>query len=127
MCAGRRAAFVCLIGCLAGPCSRDHGSPGVVVYNSQSTGSTLVRDAYLAAHPDLPAANVLDLNSATIAKRADVSYAEFVTYIRDPIRAYLTVAGDPTPAGIVSICLIPGCRTASSTRITRWSATTHRH
>ena len=80
----------------------------LVVYNSRSADGQTVLNAYLAAHPDLPAANVFDLNSAAMAGRADVTYAEFIADIRNPIRAYLDQLGDPAPEGIVSLCLIRG-------------------
>src|SRR5207247_5113596 len=75
------------------------------VYNSDASYATTLKDAYLAAHPGIPAANVLDLNSATL-NVADVTYAQFVSLIRNPIRNYLNLAGPPDPAGIVAIVLI---------------------
>ncbi len=80
----------------------------LVVYNSQAADATLIKDAFLAAHPGIPAANVFDLNDASIAGVADLSYADFVSKIRDPIRTYLNLAGDPSAASIISILLIRG-------------------
>src|SRR5687767_7983236 len=57
----------------------------LVVYNSQAAGATTVKNSYLAAHPTIPAANVFNLNDATIAGVADVSYADFINKIRNPI------------------------------------------
>ncbi len=80
----------------------------LVVHNSPSADCAVVLAAYLAAHPDIPLSNILDLNSTTLVGVANVTYAEFVQQIRNPIRAYLDLPGDPTPAGIVSIVLIHG-------------------
>ena len=80
----------------------------LVVYNSQATDASTVLSAYLAAHPDIPAANLLDLNDVALTGKADVSYTEFVNQIRKPIRDYLNLAGDPTPGSIISIVLIKG-------------------
>lgn len=80
----------------------------LVVYNSWSTDAIAVRDAYLAAHPDIPSANILDLNDSIIADVPDVSYSDFVLRIRDPIRNYIDAAGDPQAADLVSIVLIRG-------------------
>ena len=80
----------------------------LVVHNSQAADAATVLNAYLTAHPGIPAANVFNLNDATIAGVADVTYTDFVNKIRNPIRAYLDQAGDPTPAGIISILLIKG-------------------
>lgn len=80
----------------------------LVVYNSQAADASSVLNAYLAAHPDIPAANVLDVNDATIAGVANVTYADFVNKIRNPIRTYLNRPGDPTPIGVISIVLIKG-------------------
>lgn len=80
----------------------------LVVYNSLSADATSVLAAYQAAHPGLPAANVVDLYSSAIADRADITYAEFIAHVREPVRGYLNLPGDPTPEGIISICLIRG-------------------
>lgn len=77
----------------------------LVVYNSAAAGATDLKDAYLAAHPGIPAANVLDLNSATL-DRADVTHAQFATLIRNPIRNYLLSMAGSAPQQIVSIVLI---------------------
>ncbi len=79
----------------------------LVVYNSAATDATALKNAYLAAHPGIPTANVLDLNDATLlANPANLTYAQFKTSIRDPIRAYLTGGFGPTPQTIISIVLI---------------------
>lgn len=79
----------------------------LVVYNSPAAGATQLKDAYLAAHPGIPAANVVDLNSAVlVANPADLTYQQFVDHIRTPIRNYLSLAGAPTPQGIIAIVLI---------------------
>ncbi len=80
----------------------------LIVYNSQAADAATVLNAYLTSHPDIPAVNVFDLNDATIAGVPDITYADFVNRIRDPIRAYLDQAGDPTSTGIISILLIKG-------------------
>jgi hypothetical protein len=77
----------------------------LVVYSSNSTDGTVLKDYYLAAHPGIPAANVLDLNNALL-NAPDISYSNYVTLVRDPIRAYLLLAGPPAPEDIVSICII---------------------
>lgn len=80
----------------------------LVVHNSQSPGAATVLSAYLAAHPTIPPANVFDLNDATIAGVADVTYPDFITRIRDPIRNHISAAGAPAPDELVSIVLIRG-------------------
>jgi uncharacterized protein (TIGR03790 family) len=80
----------------------------LVVYNSQSADALDVTDAYLLAHPDIPSANIFDLNDATIANTADISYSDFVGKIRNPIRSFINASGAPAPADIVSIVLIHG-------------------
>lgn len=80
----------------------------LVVHNSPSADSAIILDAYLTAHPEIPAENVLDLNDPALAGVADVSYTEFIDKIRDPIRTYLDLAGDPSATSIVSIVLIKG-------------------
>ena len=77
----------------------------LVVYNSAFAEGTTLKDAYLAHHPGIPAANVLDLNNAAIPA-ADLTRAQFNAMIRDPIRNHLLAAGDPTPEGIIAIVLI---------------------
>lgn len=77
----------------------------LVVYNSAAPDATTLKEAYLAAHPGIPSANVLDLNHATL-NAADLSYANFVNLIRTPIRNYLLQPGNPTPQEIVSMVLI---------------------
>jgi uncharacterized protein (TIGR03790 family) len=80
----------------------------LVVYNSQSTDAVVVKDAYLLAHPGIPSTNVFDLNDPFIADMADVSYSDFVSKIRDPIRSFLAAGGSPDASDIVSIVLIRG-------------------
>lgn len=109
-------ARACLLTILAMTCafSTPSAAKGVitesqvlVVYNGAATNATALKDAYLAVHPAIPAANVLNLNSAVLAANpADLTYQQFKDEIRDPIRNYLSAAGDPTPEGIVSIVLI---------------------
>ncbi len=77
----------------------------LVVYNSASADAVALKNSYLAAYPAIPAANVLDLNNAALLV-ADISYANFVSQIRDPIRNYILAAGAPEPADIVVILLI---------------------
>jgi hypothetical protein len=77
----------------------------LVVYNSNSPDGTVLKNHYLAAHPGIPAANVVDLNNALL-NTPDISYANYLTLIRNPIRAYLSLAGPPDAANIVAICLI---------------------
>jgi hypothetical protein len=80
----------------------------LVVYNSQSSGAQSIVDAYLQAHPQIPAANVLDLNDVTIAGTADISYANYIARVRNPVRDYLDLAGGPDANSIVSILLVRG-------------------
>jgi len=77
----------------------------LVVYNSAADGAEEVLAAYIAAHPDIPPENLLDLDNPALAV-ADVSYADFKALIRDPIRSYLNLPGNPTPSGIISIVLL---------------------
>jgi len=98
----------CWILATAGPAGAIAPSQVLVVFNSASTDAGAVKDAYLAAHPDIPAANVLDLNRPSLANRATITYAEFVSGIRDPIRSYLNSGSGPTPSGIIAITLIRG-------------------
>lgn len=77
----------------------------LVVYNSAAIDATALKDYYLAAHPGIPAANVLDLNNAAL-NVADLTYAQFVSQVRDPIRNYLLLAGAPDPPDIISIVLV---------------------
>lgn len=83
----------------------------LVVYNSPSPGASEILSAYLATHPGIPAdpgQNVFDLNDSSLAGMADVSYAEFITKIRDPIRAYFNASGTPSASSIIAIVLIRG-------------------
>jgi uncharacterized protein (TIGR03790 family) len=77
----------------------------LVVYNSASVDAVALRDSYLATHPLIPAANVLDLNDASLLT-ADISQADFVSKVRDPIRNYLAATGAPQPQDIVAIALL---------------------
>ncbi len=79
----------------------------LVVFNSQAAEATALKDAYLAAHPGIPAENVVDLNSdVLVANPADLTYAQFTAEIRDPVRDYLLIPGSPEPQEIVTIVLI---------------------
>jgi hypothetical protein len=77
----------------------------LVVYNSAATDATTLKNAYLAAHPGILAVNVLNLNNAAL-NVADLTYAQFVSLVRNPIRAYLAAAGAPDPPDIIAIVLI---------------------
>jgi hypothetical protein len=77
----------------------------LVVYNSASADAVALRNSYLAAHPQIPAANVLDLNDTSLLT-ADISQADFVSKVRDPIRNYLAATGAPQPQDIVAIALL---------------------
>jgi len=77
----------------------------LVVYNAASADGTALKNSYLAAHPGIPAANVLALNNPGLLV-GDVLYSTFVSSIRNPIRNHLSAPGDPTPEGIVAIVLI---------------------
>ncbi|MCB9854923.1 MAG: hypothetical protein H6818_04490 [Phycisphaerales bacterium] len=77
----------------------------LVVYNSTAAGSDEVLHAYISAHPDLPPENILDLNNAAISG-ADLTWTQFSTLVRAPIRDYLNAPGNPTPQGIISILLL---------------------
>ena len=77
----------------------------LVVYNSVAPDATVLKDAYLAVHPDIPAENVFDINDPALIV-SDLTRAQFVSLVRDPIRSYLNQSGPPTPAGIVAIVLI---------------------
>ena len=76
----------------------------LVVYNSAATGSEDVLHAYIAAHPDLPPENILDLNNAALSG-ANLTFAQFSTMVRGPIRDYLDAPGDPTARSIISILI----------------------
>ncbi|UCG15341.1 MAG: hypothetical protein JSV19_08575 [Phycisphaerales bacterium] len=77
----------------------------LVVYNSASPEAVTLKNTYLSAHPGIPAANLLDLNDASLLL-ANITQAAFVTKVRDPIRAYLAAAGDPQPSDIIVILLL---------------------
>jgi len=77
----------------------------LVVYNSTAAEAATLKDAYLAAHPDIPAANVLDLNNSLLVT-SDLTYAQFTANVRDPIRSFLLQPGSPSPEGIIAIVLI---------------------
>lgn len=78
----------------------------LVVYNAQSAEAIMLKDAYLAAHPGIPAgSNVLALDDASLLT-ADLSYADFVTKVRTPIRDHIEAVGYPEPADILSIVLV---------------------
>lgn len=77
----------------------------LVVYNSAASGAEEVLHAYIAAHPDLPPENLLDLNNPAIAG-ADMSYNDFATLVRSPIRSYILAPGAPSAQDIVAILLL---------------------
>lgn len=77
----------------------------LVVFNGQASGANEVLQAYIAAHPDLPPENILNLDNALITG-PDLSWSDFTMMIRDPIRSYLSAPGDPTPEGIIAIVLL---------------------
>ncbi|MCG8408189.1 MAG: hypothetical protein MI923_23565 [Phycisphaerales bacterium] len=88
-----------------GPGDDMDGDDVLVVYNSVSPEAIALKNSYLVAHPDIPAANVLDLDDDSLVV-ADLSYADFVTKIRNPIRSYLSLPGQPGPSDIIAIVLI---------------------
>lgn len=103
-----RSLFV--LASIAGPAaqvSRADIAPSqvLVVYNAANADSTAVANAYLAAHPDIPAQNVVALNNVAISQ-PQITYAQFTSLIRDPIRAHLLAAGPPDPSGIIAIVLM---------------------
>ncbi|HRX86791.1 MAG TPA: hypothetical protein P5572_17330, partial [Phycisphaerae bacterium] len=75
----------------------------LVVYNSASADGTALRTAYLAAHPGIPTTNILDLNDASLLV-PDLTYANFVSKLRTPIRNHLNATG--TAQSIVAIALL---------------------
>ncbi len=77
----------------------------LVVFNSAFADAVPLKNAYLAARPGIPPANVFDLNDPTLTL-ADTTYANFVSKIRTPIRNYLSLVGPPAPSDIVVILLI---------------------
>lgn len=77
----------------------------LVVYNSASAEATTLLGDYLAVHPGIPSAHVLDLANAALLV-ADVTQTQFVTDIRDPIRTHLTALGATGPQDIVVILLL---------------------
>lgn len=79
----------------------------LVVYNSPSPDAQEVLEAYLAAHPDIPRQNLLDLGNPALAGVADIDYAGFAEDIRDPIRRHL-MRDERRLTGIKCILLIRG-------------------
>ena len=77
----------------------------LVVYNSASADGTALKNSYLAAHPGIPANHVFNLNDASLLV-SQVTYADFVAKIRNPIRNYLTSLGAAELQSIISIVLI---------------------
>lgn len=77
----------------------------LVVYNSASAEGTALKNSYLAAHPGISAANVVDLNNPLLIT-FDLTSAQFINSVRDPIRNHLLVAGPPAPSDIIAIVLI---------------------
>jgi len=81
----------------------------LVVYNSAAPEGTILKNDYLAAHPGIPAANVLDLNNPTmlaVMPPGGLLYSQFVAWVRDPIRNYLNQPGPPDAGDIIAIVLI---------------------
>jgi hypothetical protein len=79
----------------------------IVVYNSAAAEATALKDAYLAAHPGIGAAQVLDLSSKVLVDNpADLTYADFKQEVRDPVRAFLAGGVGFSPQSIVCIVLI---------------------
>ncbi|HUN80434.1 MAG TPA: hypothetical protein VMV81_02880 [Phycisphaerae bacterium] len=101
-----RSSVFFLLGLSIGAAVRADVLPNqvLVVYNSQAFTATTLKNYYLAAHPGIPAANVLDLNDTTWAN--EFSYADFITHVRNPIRNYFSLPGSPSPSQIIAICLI---------------------
>ena len=77
----------------------------LVVYNAASADAVALKNTYLAAHPGIPAANVLALNDATLLT-SDLTYTDFVNDVRNPIRSFLSAPGAPDAADIIAIVLI---------------------
>lgn len=77
----------------------------LVVYNSASADGTALKNSYLSAHPSIPANHVFDLNDASLLV-PDITYANFITKIRTPIRNHLNVLGPAELQSIISIVLI---------------------
>lgn len=79
----------------------------LVVHNSAFAEGTALKNQYMNAHPGIPALNVCDLNNASMPA-ADLTYAQFISLVRNPIRSYLQTPGGgrPTPRSIVAIVLI---------------------
>src|ERR1051325_2771208 len=79
----------------------------LVVYNSASAEAVTLKNSYLAAHPTIPALNVVDLNNPALLV-SDLTYTQFINNVRTPLRTYLATpgAGRPTPASIACIVLI---------------------
>lgn len=78
----------------------------VVVYNAASTDAATLKDAYLAAHPGVPQENVCSLNDTQLVGIPDISYADFITLIRDPIRDWFELTTTPNPEDIIAIVLL---------------------
>lgn len=71
----------------------------LLVYNSQNADSLAVRNMYIAARPNV---RQFDLNSAFLATRAapldgDLTRAQYVTNVRDPIRNFINGTTPPGP------------------------------
>jgi uncharacterized protein (TIGR03790 family) len=100
------AVGVCLV--LAISIRAEMAPDQVLILYKSSAGSeaTTLKDAYLDAHPDIPAANVLDLDNAFLLDRADLTYSEYKTHIRDPIRDYLSLPGPPNAEDIIAMVII---------------------
>lgn len=77
----------------------------LVVYNSASADGTALKNSYLAAHPGIPANHVFNLNDTSLLV-SQITYADFITKIRTPIRNYLNSLGAAELQSIISIVLI---------------------
>lgn len=77
----------------------------LVVFNSASAEGAALKNAYLAAHPGIPAENVLGLPGIAVDAHS-LSQADFVSLVRNPIRAHINQSGPPEPSQIMVILLI---------------------
>lgn len=77
----------------------------LVVYNSASPEGTALKDSYLAAHPGIPANHVFNLNDASLLV-SQITSADFVSKIRNPIRNHLNALGAAELQSIISIVLM---------------------
>jgi hypothetical protein len=78
--------LLCLMGLQANSLAELLESQVLVLYNSQNADSLAVYNYYKSVHPGVLA---FDLNDATVLHN-NITYADYVTKIRDPLRNYLT-------------------------------------